>query len=255
MIREIHGVLVSGTRGADKTPGEFRRSQNWVGGSRPGDAAFVPPNVPDLMPALDNLEKFLHDHASRTPVLVKAALAHAQFETIHPFLDGNGRVGRLLITLLLCAEGALREPLLYLSLYLKQNRAEYYDSLQRVRTDGDWEQWVEFFLKGVVSVSDSGVKTMQRLLALVEEDRRRIEEALGARKALTVLRLHDVLKHRVAMSISSATKITGLTPPTVTSAIEALEKLGIVREVTARQRNRQYLYSAYLATLEDGTTG
>ena len=252
LIREIHAVLVTGSRGADKTPGEFRRSQNWVGGTRPGDAVFVPPNVPDLMPALDNLEKFLHDHTSRTPVLVKAALAHAQFETIHPFLDGNGRVGRLLITFLLCAEGALREPLLYLSLYLKQNRAAYYDSLQRVRTEGDWEQWLEFFLKGVVSVSESGVKTMKRLLELVEEDRRRIEAAFGARKALTVLRLHDVFKHRVATSIPAATKMTGLTPPTVASAIEALEKLGIVRQVTARQRNRQFLYSAYLAALEDG---
>ncbi len=253
LIREIHRVLIARSRGADKTPGEFRRSQNWVGGTRPGDAAFVPPNVPDLMPALDNLEKFLHDHTSRTPVLVKAALAHAQFETIHPFLDGNGRVGRLLITFLLCAEGALREPLLYLSLYLKQNRAAYYESLQRVRTDGDWEQWLEFFLKGVASVSESGVKTMQRLLVLVEDDRRRITAALGARKALSVLRLHEVFTHRVAASIPVAAKATGLTPPTVASAMDALQTLGIVREVTARQRNRQFLYSAYLTTLEEGT--
>lgn len=253
LIREIHAVLVTGARGADKTPGEFRRSQNWVGGTRPGDAAFVPPNVPDLMPALDNLEKFLHDHTSRTPVLVKAALAHAQFETIHPFLDGNGRVGRLLITFLLCAEGALREPLLYLSLYLKQHRSAYYDSLQRVRTDGDWEQWIEFFLKGIVAVSESGVKTMQRLLALVGEDRRRVEAAFGARKALSILRLHDVFARRIAVSIPVAAKATGLTPPTVASAVDALQTLGIVREVTARQRNRQFLYSAYLSALEDGT--
>ena len=252
LVREIHSILVRGSRGADKTPGEFRRSQNWVGGTRPGDAAYVPPNVPDLMPALDNFEKFLHDHASRTPALIKAALAHAQFETIHPFLDGNGRVGRLLITFLLCAEGALREPLLYLSLYLKQNRAAYYDSLQKVRTDGDWEQWITFFLRGVASVSESGVMTLRRLLALVEEDRRRIEGALGTRKALTALRVHDVFNRRVATSIPYASRATGLTPPTVSSAVEALVKLGIVREVTARQRNRQFLYSAYLTTLEDG---
>jgi Fic family protein len=251
LIREIHGILVSGGRGADKTPGEFRRRQNWIGGTRPGDAAYVPPNVPDLPPALDNFEKFLHDHHTRTPVLIKAALAHAQFETIHPFLDGNGRVGRLLITFLLCAEGALREPLLYLSLHLKQHRTGYYDSLQKVRTDGDWEQWIEFFLRGVASVAESGVVTMRRLLALVEEDRLRIEGALGVRKGLTALRIHDVLARRVVASIPGVSKITGLTPPTVSSAIDALERLHIVREVTARQRNRQFLYEGYLRALEE----
>lgn len=250
LIREIHEILVSGSRGADKTPGEFRRSQNWVGGSNPGNAAYVPPSVNDLMPALDNFEKFIHDHTTRTPLLIKAALAHAQFETIHPFLDGNGRVGRLLITFLLCAEGALREPLLYLSLYLKQNRTAYYDSLQKVRVDGDWEQWVEFFLRGVASVSESSVATMRALLALVEEDRRKIDGALGTRKALTALRVHDVFKMRVASSIPQVSKLTSLTPPAVSSAIEALEKLGIVKEVTARQRNRQFVYSAYLAELD-----
>jgi Fic family protein len=204
------------------------------------------------MPSLDNFEKFLHDHTSRTPLLIKAALAHAQFETIHPFLDGNGRVGRLLITFLLCAEGALQEPLLYLSLYLKQNRAACYDSLQIIRVDGDWEQWIEFFLRGVASVAESGVVTMRKLLALVDEDRRRIEGALGTRKALTALRVHDVFKTRVATSIPNASKTTGLTPPTVSLAIEALVKLDIVREVTARQRNRQFLYVGYLKTLEDG---
>jgi Fic family protein len=250
LIREIHGILVAGSRGADKTPGEFRRSQNWIGGTRPGDATFVPPSVPDLMPSLDNFEKFLHDEVARTPLLVKAALAHAQFETIHPFLDGNGRVGRLLITFLLCAEGALREPLLYLSLYLKQHRTAYYESLQKVRVDGDWEQWIEFFLRGVASVSESGVVTMRTLLALVDDDRLRIEDALGARKGLSTLRVYEVFARRVAASISSASKATGLTPPTVSSAIEALQKLGIVREVTARQRNRQFVYDGYLRVLD-----
>ena len=250
LIREIHGMLVAGSRGADKTPGEFRRSQSWIGGTRPGDAAYVPPNVPDLMPALDNLEKFLHDHTSRTPLLIKAALAHAQFETIHPFLDGNGRVGRLLITFLLCAEGALREPLLYPSLFLKQHRTAYYASLQEVRTDGDWEQWIAFFLRGVASVSESGVATMRKLLALVAEDRRRIDAALGTRKALTALRVFNVFNERVATSIPAASRATGLTPPAVSSAIASLVALGIVREATARRRNRQFLYSAYLSTLD-----
>jgi Fic family protein len=250
LIREIHAILVAGSRGADKTPGEFRRSQNWVGGTRPGDAVYVPPPVHELMPALDDFEKFLHDHSSRTPLLIKAALAHAQFETIHPFLDGNGRVGRLLITFLLCAGGALREPLLYLSLHLKQHRAAYYESLQKIRVDGDWEQWIEFFLRGVASVSESGVVTMRRLLALLEDDRRRIEGAFGVRKGLSTLRVYDVFARRVAASIPSASKSTGLTPPTVSSAVEALERLGIVREVTARQRNRLFVYDDYLRVLD-----
>jgi RluA family pseudouridine synthase len=205
LIREIHGILVGGSRGADKTPGEFRRSQNWVGGTRPGDAAYVPPNVPDLMPALDNFEKFLHDHESRTTLLIKTALAHAQFETIHPFLGGNGRVGRLLITFLLCAEGALREPLLYLSLYLKQNRAAYYDSLQKVRIDGDWEQWIEFFLRGVASVSESGVATMRRLLALVYDAKVSSPRMLTADRGDAGRRL-DLVLHRHLTDVDAATR-------------------------------------------------
>jgi cell filamentation protein, protein adenylyltransferase len=252
LIREIHEILVRGSRGADKTPGEFRRSQNWIGGTRPSNAVYVPPAVPDVMPALDNLEKFLQDHSARTPVLIKAALGHAQFETIHPFLDGNGRVGRLLITFLLCAEQALREPLLYLSLYLKQNRSTYYDSLQRIRLEGEWENWLKFFLKGVADVSHQGVETMQRLLDLFARDRNRIQTALGGRRALTALRVHDVLTKRAVTSIPLAARATGLTPPTVSAAVEELEKLHIVREVTARQRNRQFLYSEYFRTLDEG---
>lgn len=252
LIREIHEILVRGSRGADKTPGEFRRSQNRIGGTRPSNAGYVPPAVHDLMPALDNLEKFLQDHTTRTPALIKAALAHAQFETIHPFLDGNGRVGRLLITFLLCAEQALREPLLYLSLYLKQNRQTYYDSLQRIRVDGDWESWLKFFLKGVAEVSQQGVETLQKLLALFERDRRRLQAELGARRALTALRIHDVLTQRAVTSIPLAATATGLTQPTVASAMAELERLGIVREVTARQRNRQFLYVEYFRTLDEG---
>ncbi len=252
LIREIHERLVSSARGADKTPGEFRRSQNWIGGTMPSNAFYVPPPAHEVMPALDNLEKFLCDHHSRTPALMKAALAHAQFETIHPFLDGNGRVGRLLITFLLCAEGALREPLLYLSLYLKDRRAEYYDALQRIRTDGDWEQWLRFFFRGVAAVANQGVGTIQKLITLFDTDRHRVQADLGARRALTALRVHDVLKQRAVTSIPLAAKATGLTQPTVSSAVEALEKLGIVREVTSRPRNRQFLFVRYLDTLNEG---
>jgi Fic family protein len=252
LIREIHAILVRDSRGADKTPGEFRRSQNWIGGTRPGNAAFVPPAVQELMPALDNLEKFLHDHAARTPVLIKAALAHAQFETIHPFLDGNGRVGRLLVTFLLCAERALRDPLLYLSLYLKQNRQVYYDSLQRIRMEGDWENWLKFFLTGIAEVSQQGVDTMQKLLTLFDRDRKRLQEGLGARRSLTALRVHDVLMQRTVTSIPFAATATGLTQPTVASAMAELETLGIVKEMTSRQRNRQFLYVEYFRTLDEG---
>lgn len=252
LIREIHAILVRGSRGADKTPGEFRRSQNWIGGSKPSDAAYVPPPVHEIMPALDNLERFLQDERSRTPLLIKAGLAHAQFETIHPFLDGNGRVGRLLITFLLCVERALRQPLLYLSFYLKQNRSAYYDALQKVRVDGDWEHWLKFFLRGVAEVAQQGVETMQKLLELIAADRDRIQAQLGGRRGLSALRVYDLLKQRAVTSIPLAAAATGLTQPTVASAIATLEELGIVREVTARQRNRQFLYVEYFQTLDQG---
>ena len=252
LIREIHAIVVRGSRGADKTPGEFRHSQNWIGGTTPGDAFYVPPPVHEIMPALDDLEKFLQDHKTRTPLLLKAGLAHAQFETIHPFLDGNGRVGRLLITFLLCAEEGLREPLLYLSLYLKQNRPAYYDALQRIRTDGDWENWLKFFLRGVAEVAQQGVGTMRKLLDLFARDRDRIQAALPGRRGLSALSVHEVLKQRAMTTISLTAAKTGLTSPTVASAIEELQKLGIVNELTARQRNRQFLYVEYYKTLDQG---
>nr|MBA2476082.1 Fic family protein [Actinomycetota bacterium] len=174
LLKEIHALLVAGARGGHQEPGHFRSSQNWLGGTRPGNARFVPPPPHEVVPAMGDLEKFLHDRPSPTPILFKAALAHAQFETIHPFLDGNGRLGRLLVTLLLCGRGkALSKPLLYLSLYLKLHRDEYYERLQRVRTDGAWEAWVHFFLEGVADVAGSATETTRRLLELIECDRRR----------------------------------------------------------------------------------
>src|SRR5579863_1803609 len=189
LIREIHGILLRGGRGANRTPGEFRRSQNWIGGTRPGNAAFVPPPPEKMMECMGGLEKFLHRDHEDLPILVKAALAHVQFETIHPFLDGNGRLGRLLITFLLCVAGAISEPILYLSLYFKSNRQKYYELLDRVRTHGDWENWLEFFLTGVKETAQQAADTSREILTLIEKDRRKIEE-LG-RPAASVLRVHQ----------------------------------------------------------------
>jgi len=251
LLREIHGVLLSRGRGSGKDPGEFRRSQNWVGGGRPGDAVFVPPPhtlVPNCMGAL---ERFLHAEDDGLPVLLRAGLAHVQFETIHPFLDGNGRVGRLLITFLLCHAGALREPLLYLSLYLKQNRPTYYELLDRVRREGDWEAWLSFFLEGVRQVADGAVATARRLDREFQTDRSRIEAS--GRRAGSALRLHDALKARPIQSMSALCANTALSFPTVSSAMDVLIKLGIARELTGKRRNRLYVYDRYLAILNEGT--
>jgi Fic family protein len=251
LIRETHRMLLSGARGGNKQPGEFRTSQNWIGGSRPGNARYVPPPPNLVMDCMGALEKFLHDDPVKTPLLIKAALSHVQFETIHPFLDGNGRVGRLLITLLLCAEQALSEPMLYLSLYFKANRDAYYDHLQNVRTEGAWEAWLEFFLRGVIETTEQATRAAERILALLRDDRARIEE-LG-RPAASALRLHHALQERVILSIPRAAAQLGVTQPTVTTALKHLLQLGIVREMTGRRRNKLYVYDAYLKILSEGT--
>jgi Fic family protein len=252
LVRELHGVLMQEGRGSMRAPGDFRRSQNWIGGSRPGNARFVPPPPHEMMIALDNLERFIHDHPERTPPLLKAGLAHAQFETIHPFLDGNGRVGRLLITLLLCAEGALTQPFLYLSLYFREHRAEYYELLQRVRTDGDWERWMQFFLTGVAEVSTQATATTRALLARFEKDRERI---LIRRGSGSVLTLFEFLRGRVITTIPRAAKELHLTHPTVTNALRRLEDMEIVREITGRTRARVYAYQQQLDILNQGIDG
>lgn len=251
LIQEIHEVLLADGRGSDKTPGEFRRSQNWVGGTRPGNALYVPPPPEEVIPCMGALEKFLHDDPVRTPTLLKAALSHVQFETIHPFLDGNGRVGRLLITLILCAEGALSEPLLYLSLYLKENRQEYYDLLQRVRTDGDWEAWLRFFLTGVVATAEQATTTARRIHAVFDRDRQRI--ASVGRAAGSVLRVHDFFRQNPLTSAPRAAKELGLSAPTVAAALARLQELGIVRELSGRKWGRVYAYGEYLDILSEGT--
>jgi Fic family protein len=247
LIREIHGVLMRSGRGSVQSPGEFRRSQNWIGGSRPGNARYVPPPPHEMMSALDNFEKFLHDGYGRTAPIVKAGLAHAQFETIHPFLDGNGRVGRLLISLIFGAEGLLSQPFFYFSLYLKENRSDYYDALQRVRTHGDWEGWIRFYLVGVDAVARQAADTTLALRELFQADQQRVM-TLG-RAAVSAMRVYEVLKERIVVSISRAAQETGLTWPTVNDALRRLLQLGIVREVTGRNRARVYVYQRQLDLL------
>jgi Fic family protein len=251
LIREIHEILLAKGRGQDKDPGEFRRSQNWIGGTRPGNALFVPPPPHRIMDCLGALETFIHADTPELPLLVKAALVHIQFETIHPFLDGNGRLGRLLITFLMCERGVLREPLLYLSLFFKQNRQAYYEHLQAVREHGAWEPWVEFFLHGVTETATQGIRTAQSLLRLFANDRARVE-ALG-RPAATALRLHQFLQRRGLTTIPDASRRLGLSQPTVTSAIAHLRKLGIVRETTGRQRGKVFIYGTFMDLLSEGT--
>jgi len=251
LIREMHGVLLEGGRGEQQQAGEFRRVQNWVGGTKPGNASFVPPPPREMLQALHNLERYLHDGFGRTAPVLKAGIAHAQFETIHPFLDGNGRIGRLLINLLFVVDGLLSHPFFYLSLYLKERRSDYYDALQRVRVRGDWEGWLHFYLVGVERVGTQAVETTTELKALFDTDRARVE-TLG-RAADSALRVYDLLKHSVVMSIPRGADTLGLTWPTVNAALDRLATLGIAREVTGRARDRLYVYQRQLELLDAGT--
>lgn len=248
LLKEIHGVLLQKGRGSEKQPGEFRTSQNWIGGTRPGNALYVPPPPGHVLECMGDLEKFLYDES--LPTLVRAGLAHAQFETIHPFLDGNGRIGRLLVTLLLCHDGKLPEPLLYLSLYLKQNRSTYYDLLQRVRTHGDWERWIDFFLAGVDATATQATDTAARLLRLFQSDREKLH-ALG-RKGMSALKLHDILQRKPVITAPRLVSQHGFSGPTANSALRVMIEQGIVREITGYSRNRVFAYSEYLRTLNEG---
>jgi Fic family protein len=250
-LREIHEVLLSRGRGAGKAPGEFRRTQNWIGGSRPGNARFVPPPPHRVAETMGALESFLHDRPERTSPLMKAGLAHVQFETIHPFLDGNGRVGRLLITLLLCAEDVLQQPLLYLSLFFKRHRSRYYELLDRVRVDGDWEAWIDFFAEGVAETAEGAVATARRLLDIAERDREKIRDR--GRSAGSADVVHYALQRMPVCTVARLAKRTKLTLPTVLKALDVLEEIGVVREVTGKQRHRIYHYGGYMAVLNEGT--
>lgn len=251
LLREMHGILLRSGRGSAKQPGSFRRSQNWIGGTRPGNAAFVPPPPERIEELMGALERFLHEQPVEAPPLLKAGLAHVQFETIHPFLDGNGRIGRLLITLLLVHDGVLKEPLLYLSLYFKQHRQEYYNLLSGVREQGGWEEWLRYFAEGVRETAEGAVTTARRLSDLFARDLETIHAA--GRSAGSAARLHTAFRERPLWSIGKLKEQTGLPVPTVTRAITALEKLGIVRETTGRKRGRVYSYDACLNLLSEGT--
>ena len=251
LIKEMHGVLLSKGRGANQTPGEFRRTQNWIGGTRPGNAAFVPPPAEQVLDCMGKLELFLHDQPETTPALLKAALAHVQFETIHPFLDGNGRLGRLLITLLLCEQEMLREPMLYISLYFKTHRQYYYELLNEVRLSGNWEAWLDFFAEAVIVTTTQAVDAARQLVDLANEDRDRIS-GLG-RAAASTLRVHRAMMGRPITASGWLVEKTGITPATVNKCLGHLERLGIVRELTSRKRNRVFSYAGYLEIMNQET--
>lgn len=250
LIREMHRLLLRSGRGSGMQPGTFRRSQNWIGGTRPGNAAYVPPPHDEVERCMAELEQFIHAEADGISALVRAGLAHAQFESIHPFLDGNGRVGRLLIAFILHKEGILRQPLLYLSLYLKKNRSRYYDLLSQLRERGNWEEWIEFFVVGVRETAEDGVRTARRLSDLFESDRERIEQS--GRRAGSALRVHDVLKRTPIISIQHVHEQTGLSWPTAASAVGFLSELGVAREITGRSYARLFAYGAYIDLLSEG---
>jgi len=250
LIREMHEILLSQGRGSTKQPGVFRTSQNWIGGTRPGNASFVPPPWENIADLLSNLESFWNTEDGSVPTLIKAGLAHYQFETIHPFLDGNGRLGRLLITFILCVDGILSKPLLYLSLYFKINKQSYYDHLQHTREKGDLEEWLKFFLKGVIYTAEQAVKTIQKTLELLEKDHQKIQ-GLG-KAAASALLIHDLIKKTPITDGNKIVSMSGLTLPTVNSSIKHLIELGIVFELTGRSRNKIYKYARYLDILSDG---
>ncbi len=252
LLRQLHERLLQSGRGQTKSPGEFRRSQNWIGGTRPGNALFIPPPPgQELDQCLDAFERFIHDDEAQLPALVKAGLLHVQFETIHPFLDGNGRIGRLLVTLFLCMNGVIAEPILYLSLYLKTHRAQYYRLLQEVREQGAWEAWLEFFLDGVIATANQAYTATASIAALFAADRQRIRSE--STRAGSSLQVHDTLQRNPYGTANSLVKATTLSAPTVNAALAELEQMGLVREVTGKRRGRVFAYTAYLEILSEGT--
>ncbi len=248
LLREIHGELLRDGRGARRTPGEFRTSQNWIGpdGATLQQATFVPPPIPEMRDALDDFERFFH-RDEQQPVLIEAALSHAQFETIHPFLDGNGRVGRLLITFLLVHRGVLRAPLLYLSHYLKLHRTEYYDRLTAVRVRGDWEGWLRFFLEGVARTADEAAETAQRMFELRERHRALVLAETGA----AGLRLLAALFDRPLVNVNYLTRALGVSFPTANRLVTRFGELGLLREVTGQRRSRRFRYDPYLSLFDE----
>lgn len=250
LLNETHRHLMHGVRGAERQPGEIRRSQNWIGGSRPGNAVYVPPPPHALAEALSAFEKYLHAEDALPP-LVRAGLLHVQFETIHPYLDGNGRIGRLLVTLLLEQWKLLSKPLLYLSLFFKRHRDDYYRRLSAVRLDGDWEGWTDFFLDGVATIADEAVASARELFALVAADRALVlaNDTLSA----AAVRLFERLPRHPVVTVASVMKLLGASKPTAARAIDTLAGAGVLVETTGKKRNRWYSYQGYLERLRVGT--
>lgn len=251
LIKEIHARLLQGTRGGHKAPGEFRTSQNWIGGTMPSNARFVPPPAHEVLTCMGDLEKFLHDENNSTPTLIKAGLAHAQFETIHPFLDGNGRVGRLLITFILCHDKVIEKPLLYLSLYFKQFRDEYYERLTAIRRDGDWEGWIKFYLRGIYEISKQATSAAKLIMDL-QAKHRVLVNTLG-KASPTAIRLLDILYQHPLVSVPMVSKKLDLSAPAARKAINNLEQLDILREISGKRRDRLYLYDSYMNIIREGT--
>jgi Fic family protein len=251
LLREIHEKLMKNARGGNKSPGEFRTSQNWIGGSRPGNASFVPVPPEKLMETLGDLETFFHDENVRLPKLIKAALAHVQFETIHPFLDGNGRLGRLLITFLLCVDDVLKSPLLYLSLYFKTHRNEYYNHLQSVRETGDWEAWIEFFLQGVIETASQATQAAHDIVTLFKEDLLKLDDHGKATTGL--VKIHNYFQKNPISNTKNITEACDISLPAALRNLVILEELGVIREVTGKERNKVFVYDSYLKILSKGT--
>ncbi len=251
LIKEIHGVLMSKGRGSKQNPGEFRRSQNWIGGTRPGNAFFVPPPPELVLDCMSQLELFIHDQPVSTPILLKVALTHVQFETIHPFLDGNGRLGRLLITLLLCEKKIIQSPMLYLSLYFKTHRKYYYELLNSIRDNGDWEKWLDFFAESVIVTATQAVNTAQSLLELSNSSQEKINE-LG-RSSISCQKIHKILLERPIATSNWISEKTGISPATVNKSLEKLQEIGVIDELTSQKRNKLYSYKKYIEIMDKGT--
>ena len=254
LLCEIHEKLLSGgsgVRGSEKQPGQVRTSQNWIGGTRPGNAVFVPPPPDAVADCLSDLEKFLHDESAPLPVLIKAALVHVQFETIHPFLDGNGRLGRLLIIFMLCLSGLLKEPLLYLSLFFKTHKKEYYRLLQSVREDGDFEAWIEFFLTAVQETAERVFQTSQDIVSLFEKDGKRIKSM--KKDTAGVLKTYEFLKKQPVSDTKKIVQETSASIRTVLRSLKTLEEINIAKEITGRYHNKIFIYKDYIDILDEGT--